>query len=179
MAKQVVGYLATTATTPAGSPFAATSPASPVPGAGTAAPVEDFVNAGPSNTLLGLKQRVALAVGFADIAAVAAMTLGPVFPVGTIITRAWYRVTQTFTSGGGDAASIGIGLEAAGDVVVAIAISDVTNPWDAGNHDCIEVGTTVTFAAQTTTAKQLTFSRGGGQVLTAGALTLFVEFDVI
>lgn len=62
--------------------------------------------------------------------AIAAHKLG-VLPAGATITQAWIDVDTTFTSGT-DAATIALGYTgAAGAFDAAIAISDVSNPWDA------------------------------------------------
>lgn len=54
-------------------------------------------------------------------------------PNNVIITGCWYTVDTTFTSGGGDAATIAISVNGQ-DILAAVAISDGTNPWDAGAH---------------------------------------------
>ena len=101
-------------------------------------------------------------------------------PDNAVIVRAYYYVVTTFQSAGPDAATISIGIptdDVAG-IVAAIAISDGSNPWDAGWHECIQVGTTATFANTTTATRAIDFTVGV-QTLTAGSLFLFLEYVII
>ena len=68
---------------------------------------------------------------------IAAYGLGVYIPSKAIITRAWVDVVTTFTSAGADAGTIALHVQAADDIVAAIAISDATNVWDAGIHGSI------------------------------------------
>ncbi len=62
--------------------------------------------------------------------------LGVFLPINAIITNAWVDVVTTFTSAT-DAATIALKAQSAGDLTVAIAISDASNVWDAGLHGCL------------------------------------------
>lgn len=104
---------------------------------------------------------------------IAAHGLGVYIPSGAIVTRAWYQVKTTFTSAT-DAGTIAIEVQSANDVVSAIAISDVSNPWDAGFKAGIEDGT-VTHMLSTTAERELT-ATVAVEALTAGKLVLFVEY---
>lgn len=120
--------------------------------------------------------KTAAAYNLVDAATGAPVT----FPIGTRITRAWYEVTTTFTSAGSDAGTISLGVptdDAAG-IVAAIAISDVSNPWDAGLHEGIQTGTATNFGEKFTAARSIV-ATVATQSLTAGVLQLVVEYTVI
>lgn len=130
-----------------------------------------------------------------DSGAAGAHTLGVYLPDNAIITRAWYDVVTTFTSAT-DAATIKLGLVTQDDdaFVAAIAISDGTNPWDAGLHGTLTAGTTtLTEAAPNTrtqvvhaadiaagyvktTAERELVATVATETLTAGKLVLYVEY---
>lgn len=105
---------------------------------------------------------------------IGAYSMGAKVPAKAMITRAWYKVTTTFTSAGADAGTIAIHAESADDIVAAIAISNGGNPWDAGKHEGIEIDTAAT-AVETTADRTLTVTVGA-QNLTAGKLVLWVEY---
>ena len=123
---------------------------------------------------------------------VAAHGTGVYIPTGAVITNAFYNVRTTFTSGGGDAASIAIAIEGAGDLKAGIAISAAGDVWDAGIHGCLPGSyaeatvagdTAVLDAARkaasyilTTAQREITFTVGAAQALTAGVLDLYVEY---
>ena len=123
---------------------------------------------------------------------IASHGLGVYLPSGAVITRAFYMVDTTFTSAGADAGTIALTVNAAGDLKAAIAISDASNVWDAGLHGCLPSAyaldgnalTAIAMAAAqaasfvTTTAKREITATVATQVLTAGKLTLFVEYFV-
>lgn len=159
----------------------------------------------PSGTTIGARGHIAvprIAMAIFDTAAndssgasnktVAAHGLGLYLPLGAIVTRAWYQVKTTFTSGT-SAATIALKANAANDLVSAIAISDGTTPWSsAANHGALPgssaeatvAGDTAVLAAARTAGsflgpmsaeKELT-ATVGVEALTAGKLILFVEF---
>lgn len=108
--------------------------------------------------------------------AVGSHALGVTVPDNAVVTQAWYDVVTTFTSAGADAGTVALQVEGANDLVVAVAVSDGGNPWDAGIHACIPVGSAAT-SVKTTAARALT-AVVAGQALTAGKLVLFVEYMV-
>jgi len=70
--------------------------------------------------------------------AIGAHEIGADLPDNARILFAGYEVLTTFESAGADAGTIKLGPASDDDgIVVAIAISDGTNPWDAGVHDAI------------------------------------------
>lgn len=148
------------------------------------APVVDLLTPQPSSVELGVKRFASFEVDYTDIEAQDNKEFGPTFPTGTVVTRAFYLVNDTFTSGGADAATIGIGFttDSATGIVTATAISAGGNIWDAGWHETTQdTGAVGDFipAAGTTADRKILFTRAGGQDLTAGNLTLFVEYVVL
>lgn len=100
-------------------------------------------------------------------------------PNNAIAVNAYYVVETTFTSST-DAATISLDIASddVGGIVSAIAISDASNPWDAGNHDGIQDGVAANFSVQTTAERKLQ-ATVGTEALTNGALTLYVEFVTV
>jgi hypothetical protein len=107
--------------------------------------------------------------------AMAAHTFGLQIPAGAIITRVFYEVLTNFTSAAGTA-TIALHLEGANDVVSAIAINDVSTPWNTGRREGIQTGTAATMI-KTTAARYLT-ATVGTQALTAGKMNVYVEYIV-
>lgn len=119
--------------------------------------------------------------------------LGLYLPANAVILRAFYNVDTTFTSGGGDAATIALTVESAGDLKAAIAISAAGDVWDAGLHACLPGefaldGNALTAIASAaaraaslvkTTAKREITVTVASQALTAGELTLVIEYIVV
>jgi len=104
--------------------------------------------------------------------------LGVEIPDNAIIIRAFYEVTVTFTSGT-DAATIALGVNTddAQGIVVAIAISNVADSWDAGLFDAIPDGTAANMTTKTTGEREVE-AIVGVEALTAGVLYLFFEYVV-
>jgi hypothetical protein len=112
-------------------------------------------------------------------AAETAHDLNVLVPNNAVIVRAFYEVTKTFKSAT-DAAEIALGIatDSAEGIVAAIAISDGTNPWDAGFHDGIPDGTAANFVTKATASRQVQATVGGGEALTDGKLNLFIEYVI-
>jgi hypothetical protein len=122
---------------------------------------------------------------------IAAHGLGVFIPSGAIVTRAFYRVNTTFTSAT-DAATIALKIEGAGDLKAAIAISAAGDVYDAGVRSCLpghyaldgNALTAIAMAAAdaasaiNTTANREIVATVAVEALTAGKLTLFVEYVV-
>lgn len=132
---------------------------------------------------------------------VAAHAQGVYIPSGATIVNAYYVVNTTFTSAA-DTATIAIKVEGTGDLVAGIAINDASNVWDSGSggsgasngaHGCLPGSyaeatvagdTAILDAARkaasyivTTDTRAVTFTVGV-QALTAGKLTLMIEYDI-
>jgi len=125
---------------------------------------------------------------------IAAYGLGVYIPDNAVITRAWVDVVTTFTSAGADAGTIALHVQAADDIVAAIAISDASNVWDAGIHGSkigfpAIAGSTASdtalevaalFAAsmlKTTDVREIT-ATVATQALTAGKLNVYLEYTI-
>jgi len=104
------------------------------------------------------------------------INLGAQLPANAIVLRGMIKVVTTCADGVADAATIAVSIEGAGDLVVAIAISDGSNPWDVGIKDIIPDGTAAN-AVETTIARQLTMTIGGVD-LTAGKFHVYIEYFV-
>lgn len=102
--------------------------------------------------------------------------LGLTLPAGSIVKWGVYRVNTTFASAT-DAATIALQVEAADDLVTAVAISDGGNPWDAGNPvECTPDNTVANFVVLT--AEREVSAVVATETLTAGELDLWVEYWV-
>lgn len=114
-----------------------------------------------------------------DGGAISTIGSGVTLPDNAIVTKCWYEVSTTFTSST-DAATIAINIPTDGDLQAAIAISDVTNPYDAGLIACDTKGTDSndpsTFI-KTTAAREISWVIAV-ETLTAGKLQLFLEYVV-
>lgn len=123
---------------------------------------------------------------------IATYGLGVYIPTKAVITKAWVDVITTFTTAGADAGTIAIQVQAANDVVAAIAVSAAGDVWDAGIHGSIlgtpalsgNAATAIESAAlnaasmlKTTAERELSVVVGG-QALTAGKMAIFVEYYI-
>jgi len=97
--------------------------------------------------------------------AIGDISLTTKIPDNAIIWDSFIDVVTTLTSAT-DAATVAIKTQAANDIVSAIAISDVGNPWDAGVHAGIPVGTAA--AAIKMTAERIVTATVAVEALTAG-----------
>lgn len=136
--------------------------------------VEDVTKLGKK---LGYKSGRARTVFTATGGKVAgAYALDLVIPKGAVVKRAWYKTLTTFTSAT-DAATIALKIVGANDVVSAIAISDVSNPWDAGGPKAGIPVTQTLSSWLTTTADSAVTATVAVEDLTAGKLVVFVEWE--
>lgn len=107
------------------------------------------------------------------------IALGVTLPDNAIVTRAWYEVLTTLQSAT-DAATVSVDIptdDVAG-IVAAIAIDDISDPWDAGLHEAIQDGTATNYSTKTTAARELSITIAGGEDLTAGKFIVFCEYVV-
>ncbi len=96
-------------------------------------------------------------------------------PENAVVTKAWIRVTETFTSST-DAATIAVSLVGADDIVAAIAISNVANAWDAGFQAAIQDGAAANFLAVTADFR-ITVTVAV-EVLLLGAMDIHLEYSL-
>ena len=114
--------------------------------------------------------------------AISTIGLGVTLPDNALIRRAWYEVNTTFTSAT-DAATIALNIPTDGDLVDAIAISDVSNPWDAGVVDIVNAANVAEDYDTPTGYLKLTGAREISVVIaveavTAGKATFFVDYVI-
>ena len=106
---------------------------------------------------------------------------GPVVPDNAIVHFGLVDVTTTFVGDGDDSSTLSVGIEDQdNDLVVAIAISDVSNPWDIGIHAMVPVGTAAT-SIKLTAARQLAVTWDAiatDTTLSAGSMNVIVYYTV-
>lgn len=113
----------------------------------------------------------------ADGGAQGAIVLADVvtLPDNAVCTAVTYDVITTCISAGADAGTIALTLPTDGALTTAIAISDGTNPWDAGVH----LASVITpLAVKTTAARAIGITVAGGNDLTAGKIVFAVDYYV-
>lgn len=102
-------------------------------------------------------------------------TTEDVVPKDAFVYKAWYVVEDTLTSAT-DAATVKIGITGQDDVIkAATAISDGTNPWDAGLHDGDADGTATNASTRTDEDRSVILTIGD-EDLTAGKLCVYVKY---
>lgn len=107
---------------------------------------------------------------------IGAIGLGVTLPNKAVITGGFVDVITTCTTASADAGTMALHANSAGDLVAAIAVSDASNPWDAGRHDIIPDNTGST-AVKLTAARELTATIAT-QAFTAGKFVLSVDYVV-
>lgn len=109
---------------------------------------------------------------------IGAHALAATVPINAFVTGCWYWVETTFTSAT-DAGTIALSIEGANDEVTAIAISDVTNPWDTSAkpvEGITKIETTSTWLV--TTAARAVTATVAVEALTAGKMHIWCEYLV-
>ena len=100
--------------------------------------------------------------------------LGVFLPIGAVISRAYYYVKTGFTSAGGNAGTIALNSNAAGDLLVAVAVSNAVL-GTTGFKETLALGTAASMISLSAERElQVTVA---GQVMTAGKLILYVEWS--
>jgi len=110
-----------------------------------------------------------------DGGAVGSNPFGPELPANAYVLSAKAEVLTTLESPTGDAATVGLGVTAddTTGIVAAIAISDLSNPWDAaGLLDTLCDGTAAAATTKTTSRRRLNLEVGV-EAITAGRLVIF------
>jgi hypothetical protein len=106
--------------------------------------------------------------------AIGTVTLPVVIPANAVIMDGMVDVLTTFTTAGANAGTVAIQVEAANDIVAAIAVSNGGNPWNAGRHDIVPVGTAAT-SVKTTVARNVKVVLAV-QNVTAGKMNIFLRY---
>lgn len=108
--------------------------------------------------------------------AIGAIGLGVTLPDNAVVIGGFVDVITTCTTAGADAGTMAIHVESAGDIVAAIAVSDVSNPWDAGKHAIVpKANTPESTGVKLTAARQITATIAG-QAFTAGKFVVFLFY---
>ena len=97
-------------------------------------------------------------------------------PKGAIVKETYYKVRTTFTSAG-DTATIGLGIEAAGDVFAPVAIGAAAD-WDAAAPvQGLQDGAIGNWLECSATERRTLDYVVGVQDLTAGEMDVWVEWE--
>lgn len=112
-----------------------------------------------------------------DGGAIGAISLGRTIPDNGIVLGGFVEVATTLTSAT-DAATVAIHVEGANDIVAAIAINNVANPWDAGRKAIIPKFNTPESTAVKTTADRLVTATVAVEALTAGKFTVWLFYVI-
>ena len=117
-------------------------------------------------------------ISYSDLVDGSAVVFGEFIPDNAVVTRTWYEVITTFVGDTDDSSTIKLGLEDQdNDVVAAVAISDVSNPWDAGFAAGIQDDTVANFLKLSAQRKlAATWTSNADSALTAGLMYVFVEW---
>lgn len=109
--------------------------------------------------------------------AIGVHNLSITLPTGAYVINGHLTVGTTFTSAT-DAATIAVGIavdDTAG-IVAPIAISDASNPWDAGDHNLIQTGAAANYSEHCTAARAVIVTVGA-EALTAGVFTVYIYYS--
>lgn len=106
-----------------------------------------------------------------------ALTGSPTIPNNALVYVESYRVVSTLTSAT-DAATVALQLPTDGVLTTAIAISDGSNPWDAGVFSRIAGGLATPLTKLTTAARVPSLLVAGGENLTAGKIIFQLRYWV-
>lgn len=107
---------------------------------------------------------------------IGAHTLGVTIPDNALIVGGFREVLTTCADGASDNATIAFSIESAGDIVAAIAISNGSNPWDAGKQAIIPKANTPESTAVKLSAARLITATVAVHALTAGKVTIFLFY---
>lgn len=106
-----------------------------------------------------------------DDGTVGAHGLGVNIPADSIIIGGIIDVTETFTDGADDSATIALHVQSANDIVSAIAISDVSAPWAQGLQAAIPVWTAASAVKVGSSAKEITATVADDEI-DSGSMTI-------
>lgn len=110
--------------------------------------------------------------------AIGAKTLDDGLPDKAIICGGVIDVLTTCVTAGADAGTLAISVNGANDIVAAIAVSDVSNPWDAGRHAIVPKANTPETTGVKLTAARAVVATIAGQAFTAGRLVVILDYWV-
>lgn len=105
------------------------------------------------------------------------LTGSPTIPDNAVVWVEAYDVITTCTSAT-DASTIALQLPTDGVLTTAIAISDASNPWDAGAFIGAQGGLASPLPKKTTAARVPSLLVAGGEDLTAGKIVFYLRYFV-
>ncbi len=111
------------------------------------------------------------------VAGTIALAGSPTIPDNAVVWVDSYDVLTTCTSAGADAGTIALQLPTDGVLTTAVAISDGSNPWDAGVYSRI-AGGLATPLTKKTTAARVPSLLVAEQALTAGKIVFHLSYWV-
>lgn len=109
--------------------------------------------------------------------AISAISLGVSLPDNAIVIGGFVDNITTLTSAT-DAATMALKVEGANDIVSAIAISDGSNPWDAGKKAIVPKSNTPESTGVKTTAARAITATIAVEAVTAGKFVVFLHYVV-
>lgn len=126
---------------------------------------------------LGLMRVARATYDFAEHGgAISAISLGVTIPDDAIVCGGFIDVKTTCTTAGGDAGTMAIHVQGANDIVSAIAVSDGSNPWDAGLHAIVPKANTPESTGIKLTAARTITATIATQAFTAGKFVVFLYY---
>lgn len=145
----------------------------------TAAEINKLAAANAGATGIGVMRVAKAQYNFAvHGGTIGAKNLGVAIPAKAVICGGFVEVLTTCTTEGSDAGTMALSVERANDIVAAIAVSDVSNPWDAGKHAIIpKANTPESTSVKTTVARNVTATIAV-QNFTAGRLNVWLYYVV-
>jgi hypothetical protein len=131
----------------------------------------------PAADGLGLLRVARATYDFAEHGgAIGAIGLGVTIPDNAVVCGGFVDVATTCTTAGADAGTLALHVQGANDLVAAVAVSDVSNPWNAGLHAIVpKANTPEATGIKLTAAREITATIAT-QAFTAGKLTVFVYY---
>lgn len=135
--------------------------------------------AAPTADGLGLIRVARATYDFAEHGgAISAIGLGVTLPDNAVVIGGFVDVITTCVTAGADAGTMAIHVQSANDIVSAIAVSNVGNPWDAGLHAIVpKSNTPESTGIKLTAAREITATIAT-QAFTAGKFVVFLHYVI-
>lgn len=105
-----------------------------------------------------------------------AKNLGVTIPDNSIVCGGFIDVITTCTTAGADAGTMAVSIQSANDIVSAIAVSDVSNPWDAGLKPIVPKANTPESTGIKLTANRAITATIATQAFTAGKFVVYLYY---
>ena len=108
--------------------------------------------------------------------AISAINLGVTIPDNAIVCGGFIDVITTCITAGADAGTMAISIQAANDIVSAVAVSAGGNAWDAGLHAIVPKANTPETTGIKLTADRAITATIATQVFTAGKFVVYLYY---